>query len=210
MGELKLSDVAKKLNLSEVGLRGVFVLGSRLWGTARRDSDWDLLVVHADVTGKTSRHSGDGRIDAVVTSQEEYFERCRRHQWLECLTLFVPPDNCLRKQAPPADFTIDRRLLAASVAEETNKDWARARKYVERGDLERAKRTIVHTLRMNMMALQLATHGRIVDFTVANDLREELWGVYSQDWRYYDVEYGGRLRGIKAELDYIPQPVNAG
>ena len=48
--------------------------------------------------------------------------------------------------------------------EETDKDWARAQKYVERGDLERAKRTICHTLRMNMLALQLAQRGAIEDF----------------------------------------------
>ena len=56
---------------------------------------------------------------------------------------------------------------------------------------------------MNMLALQLATHGRVDDFTVANHIREELWGTYAKDWETYDATYGQALRAIQAELSKL-------
>ena len=51
---ITLTEIATKLKLTENGILNVFVLGSRLWGTHAPTSDWDLLIVHADMVGKTS------------------------------------------------------------------------------------------------------------------------------------------------------------
>ena len=41
-------------------------MGSRLWGTANASSDWDLVIVTTEVSGKTSTHSGHEKIDATL------------------------------------------------------------------------------------------------------------------------------------------------
>merc|ERR1711920_260993 len=117
-------------------------MGSRLWGTHSENSDWDLLVVTTESTGKTAKHSGDGKIDALVIDPEEYTHRCRQHRWIETVSLFVPKSHVVLQKIALPEIKLDRGKLADAVGEETTKDWLRAQKYVERGDLERAKRTI--------------------------------------------------------------------
>jgi hypothetical protein len=196
---LTAARVAEKLNLRLSDLQCVFIGGSRLWGTAKPSSDYELIVVSKEVQGKRCVHAGDGSIDAQLLGTDEYLFRIRQHRWLELITLWMPPDCVvMRKLDPPKPFAVDPKLLAATVAEETSKDWSRAQKYVQRKDLLRAKRTICHTLRMNMLAAQVAEHGKVTDLTAANELHAELQYIYETSWEYYDSVYGSQLRYLAA------------
>ena len=89
---LTAARVAGKLNLRLSDLQCVFIGGSRLWGTAKPSSDYDLIVVSKEVQGKTCVHAGDGSINAQLLGTEEYLLRIRQHRWLELITLWMPPD----------------------------------------------------------------------------------------------------------------------
>ncbi len=93
--------------------------------------------------GKSCTHSGDGEIDAQILGIDEYISRVKQHRWLELITLWLPDDCVLLKKHPNFVFELDLPTLAGSVGEETKKDWARAQKNVQRGDLESAKRIMV-------------------------------------------------------------------
>ena len=191
-------------------LLSIFVLGSRLWKTHRPSSDWDLMIVLKDSAkaaprgGITSVHSGNGKIDATLITLSEYRDRCRRHEWLVLLTRWLPRECVLLGPgdgvSSDSSLALKRELLAATVGRETARDWKRARKYIERGDLARGKRTLGHTLRMNVLAEQLARCGAVADFSAANHLVEELRDVYEPRWAWYEERFGGELRALQAAL----------
>jgi len=68
------SVVLRRLKLNEEDVLGLYVVGSRLWGSATYSSDWDFIVVLKKwPEGRSSLHSGD--IDASAIDKEEFFKR---------------------------------------------------------------------------------------------------------------------------------------
>lgn len=67
-------------------------------------------------------------------------------------------------KAPPVSMfrplTIDRPRLRQSVVEETDRDWQFAGKCFAKGQVERAQKTLSHALRLCLVAVQIAEHGR--------------------------------------------------
>lgn len=67
-------------------------------------------------------------------------------------------------KAPPASLfrpvAISRPKLRQSVMEETDRDWQFALKCYGKGQTERAQKTLAHALRLCLLAVQIAEHGR--------------------------------------------------
>ena len=45
MAEVAADKILKTLGIDKPMVAGMFLVGSNLWGTARKDSDWDVVVI---------------------------------------------------------------------------------------------------------------------------------------------------------------------
>ncbi len=70
-----------------IGVKSIFLFGSRAKGTAQHDSDWDFLVVvdrelerdeRLNIVHRIRRHLARDfiSVDIIVKSEESYFSQC--------------------------------------------------------------------------------------------------------------------------------------
>ena len=83
------------------------------------------------------------------------------------------------------------------------REWSRARKCFTAEvtpDIASGRITIVHLLRTYALALQLAAHGRILDYRAAEPMRLELLGYAEREWRWWRDRFEGRLEELHSHL----------
>jgi hypothetical protein len=83
-----------------------------------------------------------------------------------------------------------------------------AQKYMEKGNVDRGKKTIVHAIRVVMLANQIASSAanEITDYTCANEIFMELKQCYEKGWQYYDAMYRPMLDEQLERLHELCQP----
>lgn len=92
---LTLANVLKRLRFEEEDVVAVFLVGSRLWGSATFDSDYDFIIVHRCPTAKRPPHATlhNGEIDASAVHVDEFKKRVEDdHEFYELLCLWLPAD----------------------------------------------------------------------------------------------------------------------
>eukprot|EP00005_Dracoamoeba_jomungandri_P013895 CAMPEP_0174271638 /NCGR_PEP_ID=MMETSP0439-20130205/48546_1 /TAXON_ID=0 /ORGANISM="Stereomyxa ramosa, Strain Chinc5" /LENGTH=144 /DNA_ID=CAMNT_0015361763 /DNA_START=38 /DNA_END=469 /DNA_ORIENTATION=+ len=119
---LSTSVVCKRLKLNEKDVVAVYLLGSRLWGTASWESDWDFIVVHNKWKDKSTTHSGN--IDACVISKTAFIQRVQEdHHFLETMCMFLPTEYKWKEDLKIPDFEIRPNKLYDAVVAESERDW---------------------------------------------------------------------------------------
>jgi predicted nucleotidyltransferase len=167
--KLNLDILISRLQLKKEEVLNVYVIGSRLWGTASYNSDWDFIIVHSKWKGKSSVHNGE--IDATVYDTEEFVQKLKEHSLLEVLCVWLPRPFVWKEVLDPTKhFDLDLASLRSSVFEETERDWRMAQKYMEKKNVDRGKKTVVHALRLILLSIQIATNGHITNFQEAHNL----------------------------------------
>ena len=201
--------LATALGLSAAQILNVYVGGSRLWQTSSPSSDYDIYVIHAQKDAalrlKTlSVTIAGAKFDATIMHRDEWADRLRRHKPVDVAVTAFNPRPAQQKLTPAqAGFALSSERLCDSHDEHTTREWARVRKYVEHGDLEMAKKTLVCLVRQLHIAQQLLVGGSgppRLDFAAANEFRAELFGVHERSTAYWEAEYGARVEAMRAGL----------
>eukprot|EP00767_Chilomastix_cuspidata_P005676 gnl/Chilomastix_cuspidata/5924.p1 GENE.gnl/Chilomastix_cuspidata/5924~~gnl/Chilomastix_cuspidata/5924.p1 ORF type:complete len:1066 (+),score=314.62 gnl/Chilomastix_cuspidata/5924:74-3199(+) len=156
------------------------VVGSRLWGTAQPDSDWDVIVVvSAQVSGfaaleaPRSRHSGV--FDGTIYPDSLFRERVQHGRFLETLCCVLCAQGsphawtslCAR-ELPAVEFS--ERCVAAW-EEETRRDAAYARKMWGAGKRRLAVDALVHAVRARAVICEAKRGARLRDIDVSPAVR---------------------------------------
>eukprot|EP01062_Namystynia_karyoxenos_P076007 TRINITY_DN7397_c0_g1_i2.p1 TRINITY_DN7397_c0_g1~~TRINITY_DN7397_c0_g1_i2.p1 ORF type:complete len:283 (+),score=67.80 TRINITY_DN7397_c0_g1_i2:64-849(+) len=143
------------LGLRSAGsLLGVYIQGSRLWGTAGPHSDVDLLVVVAGDAPKRATHSG--RFDISWIGEECFRQRQREGRLQELLCQWAPPQLVLKALPPELrGHKAEPLAIAAEVADETEKD-------------------LCHCVRAHLLALQIIRTGSVSNFAASRAVHSAL------------------------------------
>eukprot|EP01062_Namystynia_karyoxenos_P076006 TRINITY_DN7397_c0_g1_i1.p1 TRINITY_DN7397_c0_g1~~TRINITY_DN7397_c0_g1_i1.p1 ORF type:complete len:308 (+),score=70.53 TRINITY_DN7397_c0_g1_i1:64-924(+) len=162
------------LGLRSAGsLLGVYIQGSRLWGTAGPHSDVDLLVVVAGDAPKRATHSG--RFDISWIGEECFRQRQREGRLQELLCQWAPPQLVLKALPPELrGHKAEPLAIAAEVADETEKDLGRVAKLEARGMREHARKIICHCVRAHLLALQIIRTGSVSNFAASRAVHSAL------------------------------------
>jgi hypothetical protein len=204
-----IASLATALGLSPAQILNIYVGGSRLWQTSSPQSDYDIYVIHAQKDAalrlKTlSVTIAGAKFDATIMHRDEWADRLRRHKPVDVAVTAFHPRPAQQKLTPAqAGFTLSRERLCDSHTEHTAREWARVRKYVEHGDLEMAKKTLVCLVRQLHIAQQLLVGGSgplRLDFAAANEFRELLFCVHERSLEHWEAEYGARVEAMRAGL----------
>jgi len=159
-----------------------YCYGSRVYGTAREDSDYDYIIV-ADQNISLTQNG----CDYTFYSEAEFLRQAKECEIsvLECL--FLPDDMFIGKR-----YTVDIDLsqLRKSISQKTSNSWVKAKKKFEvEHDYYIARKSLWHSFRILMFGIQIAKHGKIIDFSEANYLYGQIIDNPSIDWNDYYTEY---------------------
>ena len=203
--KLNVSTALSKLSLNDKDVLGVFLIGSRLWGTAHEQSDYDLIVVlkngNKEGKGKWSIHNTN--IDATCFSKEEFSSRLSQHAFL-CLVpyLISSPFRWKFAKQMPSLPKLDRKLLYAATEKEARRDWQIAKKKAEKKQMKEAKKVLLHSMRMLRICLQYAEKGGDpkVNIWCVEDLYKRFQNDYSTEWSALEAAYGAEFEDLLGKL----------
>lgn len=175
-----IQDILHILKCSDGDLRSVYRVGSRVYGCATETSDSDYCVI---------RNVGAGRSDLVfrpginiTVHTVDTYQRALNDHSLFALECFYAPPSAVLKQGPVFPFKLNLGLLIDKVRQTSESDWRKATKLWE-DELEASQKKLYHSIRVLMFARQIALHGRITNFSEAN----EVWSAVreSVDWEEF-------------------------
>lgn len=177
--ELTASKILEELKITEDVL-AIFPYGSRIYGTANENSDYDFIIVTKGAFLKSGAFkqnaisSVDRKIQGVLYSRSGFIDAINNYEIgaLECLSL--DPSLVIQSKWPFKVQKWDDKQLVQKIIEKASASWHIASMQSRDDYKESAKKGIFHALRILMFGIQLVEHKRIVNFSEANELKEEI------------------------------------
>jgi hypothetical protein len=192
------AQILQVLRRSDPDVHSLFRSGSRVYGTARLDSDEDFVAVLARRDAKQDLAFGPG-INVIIHGLDTFRAALADQSVFALECFFLPPEHRLKDGRPPFAYKLDRARLVASATARSDADFAKAGKRFS-DEPDASKKRLFHALRVPMFALQIARQGRIVDYGQANHLLVEIRQSPSETWEDYRVIYGPVRDRLCAEL----------
>lgn len=184
---------------------GVYLYGSRVYGTYGVDSDYDLVMVsHIEEPFTQFKWS---KLNCTVYSVIEFEKMLQAHEIsaLECL--FLPPEFKYKHftdgQICFDASQIDLYKLRHSISAKASNSFVKAKKKFivpEDKDIYVGKKSLFHSLRIPIFGRQIAEHKRIIDYTAANHYWPAIRDCTIEDWDYYKKKYQSVYNNLMSDF----------
>ena len=167
-------DLERLARTYEGEILGAVVCGSHLWGTNRRGSDVDIMIITNDCREGVSETTR-GKYDLLLMSEDYFRQRIRDQRMLQLAFLWVPEELVIKEYgARFKDLKIKPDVLQEATEEEQAKNKRTLHELLQQGELERAKKVIACIHRYNDFTWQLLEYGEIRDYQKHKDTYLEL------------------------------------
>ncbi len=181
-----VEEIAKSVNLDPSDILNVYRYGSRVYGTDDECSDDDYIFVHKGFSIKNSYNdnlsfrqnaisSDDGQIQVIRYSRSGFLDAIDNYEIsaLECL--FLPEENIIKEtlefsirnfEKTSVDYEV--RRMCKKIITKASGSWFLGNRDIENSRFERSEKAFFHALRILMYGVQLKEHRRIIDYSEAN------------------------------------------
>jgi len=152
----------------------VYIFGSRVYGTAQSNSDWDIIMIANNSVDSTELPGlKKGMFNIHVYTPKKFQEDLDWHRInnLECI---FAPDWAKLKEDRKWNFKLELPKLRHAISHISSNSWVKAKKKLEQGDYYIGIKSLFHSIRIPMFGVQIAVLGEIKDFTVANYIWDDL------------------------------------
>lgn len=184
---MTINDIIDRAGLDDANVICIYPYGSRVYGNFHKKSDYDFIVI---VKKKTTEQFSDNQININYYTVAEHQQRLDDHEIsaLECHFLPIKTlDNIswlFEKPYPNFKFTLDLQKLRHSLSAKSSNSWVKCKKKltVEKDlDLNIGRKSLFHSFRIIDFGIQIAEHGKIVDYGSCNELYQEIMDYYVWD-----------------------------
>jgi predicted nucleotidyltransferase len=170
--------IATGLHPSRV--QNVYVFGSQIYSTASETSDWDLLVV-----AKTPYPEKELVVDNFnihILTLDRFLEGLTQQNIgrIECLMSPI-----ILKQDIDIKWNLNIPAFRHFISHICSNSWVKAKKKLEQKDYYIGIKSLFHSLRIAIFAIQIIKYGKIVDFTAANYIWDKL---ISKNWTWQELD----------------------
>jgi len=168
MKDLKETLLPKILEAAKVHpsrVKGCYVFGSRVYGTASEGSDWDIILIANAPSYEVEVKSGDLNIHIVTPDVALKYAKNNHIKAIECL--------CAPEWAKiinfDFNFVYNEKSFRHNVSHTVSNSWVKAKKKLAQGDYYIGLKSLFHSLRIVDFGTQFASN-RSIDFSSSNDL----------------------------------------
>jgi hypothetical protein len=168
MKDLKETLLPKILEAAKVHpsrVKGCYVFGSRVYGTASHGSDWDIVLIANAPSYEVEVKSGDLNIHIVTPDVALKYAKDNHIKAIECL--------CAPEWAKIIDFDFNfvynEKSFRHNISHTVSNSWVKAKKKLAQGDYYIGLKSLFHSLRIVDFGTQFASN-RSIDFSSSNDL----------------------------------------
>ena len=179
-----LQQIVRAFELQDKDVLNVYIVGSHLWETCHRGSDWDLIVVVKKLTSPKPLNIHKSNFEAFIISEEDYSQLIQEHSMQVLVTLWMPKHLVLTERLNPRLlFRFNKAALLKSLDHSRQRDLRIAEKHFRKSDSKRAKKVLLHCIRYLVLGTQVKNAGSIADYTAAGTYREAVLENYSSVWK---------------------------
>lgn len=192
----KLEQILDKSGIHPLRAKACYIFGSNVYKTNRNESDWDIKLIANGTMSNVELRRGIFNIH-IITPQD-FEQQLKEHKpgSVECV---LGPDE-FRIKDGDFPFKLSIPSLRHSFSHTSSNSWVKAKKKLQKGDYEVGIKSLFHSLRIPMFGTQIAEHGKIIDWTVANDIHKKLWSRYDWTWGELDEEFREQKNNILTEF----------
>lgn len=182
--------------------------GSYVYGTMDELSDEDFYHI-SDKECDPDLPQTFNQTECHSISFSEYLEALQRHEVWAIEMHYSSADNVIRA-LPNYEFELDTTKVRSSFSAVASNSWVKAKKKLQYGDsanLRLAQKSLFHSFRILDFAVQLGTHGSIVNFMAQSDILMEVknleadWVVWDSTFRLRHKELASRMRLLCKKSD---------
>lgn len=193
-------DVLKRhIKLHLLRVKNIYLYGSHCYGISTPESDYDLTIVAMNSVENIEHNIIDDGNDFNFHIQTPaYFQE--RLDWndpkvFECI-LWSNDHPILVKQ----DFNINivKPKYRHAVSHINSNSWVKAKKKIQQGDIFIGQKSLYHSLRIPMYAIQVMKHGKIIDWKCANEYWNDIKTI--DDWEVLKNKYQKTCNNIMSEF----------
>ncbi len=171
-------------------VRNIYVYGSQVYRTASTNSDYDIVVVSGHILAhEEKRATVDGvLLNIHIITPDKFIEDLKRHDIMNLECVFAPKWAILQEKLIFDKEFILKRLIKNNLAQSYS-SWKGGKMKIQDYNIHKGVKSIFHALRMLMFAIQIAEHGRIVDYSVGNALYKEIMELDEFEWDVFREKY---------------------
>lgn len=167
------------------------VYGSLIYGTFHKDSDVDVLVL---VDSKEELEEKVIDIYNLSFMNIDEFKRKVESCDIKCLEVYMSPISNIK-----LDLSIDFKNLREQISKKASHSYVKGKKKITvESDLYRGVKSLFHSFRILQFGIQLANHGKIVDFTAANNFYNEFLPI--KTWSEFELGYKTKYNNLHSEF----------
>jgi hypothetical protein len=178
-------------------IKGCYIFGSRVYGTADRRSDWDIILIANAPQDELELSINSLNIHIVSPYKFLMWVNMNNIKAIECL--FAP------KWARLIDFDCDFKYIEPrfrhDISHTVSNSWVKCKKKLKKSEYRTGIKSLFHSLRIADFGIQFVESGEI-DFTSSNWIWEKLstrewnWLDLDQEWRELKNERMTQFRSI--------------
>lgn len=184
MKKLVLQQIKQKYQISEDKVIGIYLFGSRVYGTSKNSSDYDYIVItNTNVNNQEIKHP---IVNVHLYTKEHFQEMLNEHKIQALEVYFNNKDNM-----KDFIFKLDKSKLRKEISSVSNNSWVKCKKklLVEENEYYIGIKSLFHSFRIIDFGIQIAKNKEIIDYSSTNWLWEELSNKYDLTWNYLSDKY---------------------
>lgn len=177
-----LDSIIDESQINPYRIKNVYIFGSQVYGTAQKDSDVDVKMIANNSVPEIELNCG--RYNIHVITPDEFRNKLKQHHIgsIECL---MADENFRLKEEIDWQFKLNIVSLRHSVAHTASNSWVKCRKKLEFGEYYIGIKSMFHSLRIVDFGIQIARHGKIVDYSSMNYIWNQLNG---KTWTWEELD----------------------
>lgn len=188
-----------KLDLADNRILACYLHGSRVYGTANAQSDYDYIVVVDDNVYETDQRCYDNEdYNFITRSQWDQMALNNDCDFMECMFL---PATIRMKEAYIPSFTLNKTLIRQNFSAKASNSWVKCKKKltVEQDYAPYiGKKSLWHSLRLLDFGIQLLTYGKIVNYGSMNAYYDPIINAPTNDWIWFKNTYQPLYNRLKS------------
>lgn len=206
---ISVERVIELAGIHRLKVRNIYLYGSRVYGTARHDSDWDIIIVGSHLLEHEEKRASEGDVllNIHIYTPDRFKKDLKMHNMMNLECVFAPDEFVLQEKMD-FGFELSKKRMVKTLLNSSHTSWVGGKKRLNDCDIYRGLKSIFHSLRILEFAIQIAEHGKVVDFSASNDLYNEINDCDEISWTYfkdvylpYKIEQEKKLKSLV--LSYI-------
>ena len=187
---ISIDSIIKEIGVHPLKVRNLYIYGSRCYLTARPESDWDIIFITAALLEHEEKRfkTGNDLLNVHLITPDKFQRGLDNHDMMN-LECYFSPDWAKLQEKMSFKFTLNKKKLAKNILNQSFVSWQGGKHKLDNGDIYRGLKSIFHSLRMLMFAIQISEQGKITDFSEANYIFKEIEDSDEIEWDYFREKY---------------------